>query len=446
MTVITVLWRSRLQPDSNSVTRLKPRPPADTLSIRLESSLTSRFAPAFRASTWLWLGGVAVLLLLLAGCSRTEVLSAVGPSTLLITPNGDGQDDTATISYTIGARAHVTIYVQDQQGARYPLRNSALRIPASEPYTLRFDGTVEGTGGPVVQRILPDGTYTYVVEAVPDAGGAPTRATGTIQIRDAATTLPMFDGLSVTPSTISPNEDAIDDVATFSYRLPITATVTINIANSKETVPFISDLEEGPYEQSHIWDGKRPDGSLLSTGVYTYTVRAADTIGNVVERSGQITVEAPGRAEAHITYVNIAPDAVALGNVITVTAKIKNTGDVPIRTQGPAAGYRYTTNVPFSAIEGQRWAEKGGGFWRLGLDWGGGHGYPFRWALTSRPPAQWSEPGVADWLNPGDEVTITGTVAVEQREDKMYFFVGLVHEGVGYPEDRKGVTLVQVGF
>jgi hypothetical protein len=393
-----------------------------------------------------WIVGGTVLLLLLAGCGQAQLLSGVGPSSLLITPNGDDHDDVATISYSIGARSHVKIYVQDQHGTRYTLRENALRVPASQPYTLRFDGTVEGTGGPVIQRILPNGDYTYVVEAMPDAGGASAQATGTIQIRDAATTLPMFEALKVTPETISPNEDAIDDVATFSYRLPITATVTINISDGKETVPFISDLEEGPYEQSNIWDGKRPDGSLLSTGIYTYTVRAADRIGNVVERSGRIAVEAPGRAEAHITYVNIAPDAVALGNVITVTAKIKNTGDVPIRTQGPAAGYRYTTNVPFSAIEGQRWAEKGGGFWRLGLDWGGGHGYPFRWALTSRPAEQWDEPGVADWLNPGEEVTITGTVAVEQREDKMYFYVGLVHEGVGYPEDRKGVTLVQVGF
>lgn len=385
-------------------------------------------------------------LFVLTSCAQTTVLSGVSPASAIITPNGDGRDDAVTISYTIGRPSRVTIYLQDSAGKQYMLRDKVQRMPADDAYSLRFDGTVRETVGPVIQRILPDGQYTYVVEAVPDSGGAMSQASGKITVQDAATALPLIEGLKVFPETITPNEDALDDVASFSYRLPITATVTINLSDGKEVIPFISDVQEGPFEQSHIWDGKRPDGSLVSTGAYSYTVRAADTVGNIVERSGTINVDAPGRAEAHITYVDIAPVEVALGNVITVTVKVKNTGTVRIRTQGPASGYRYVTNVPFSAIDNQKWAEKGGGFWRVGLDWGGGHGYPFRWAISSRPLDAWSEPGVADWLNPGEEVTIVGTVEIQQREDKMYFYAGLIHEGVGYPEDRKGVTLIKVGF
>jgi hypothetical protein len=119
---------------------------------------------------------------------------------------------------------------------------------------------------------------------------------------------------------------------------------------------------------------------------------------------------------------------------------------VPIRTQGPGSGFRYDADVPYSAIEEQRWSEKGGGFWRVGLDFGGGNGYPFRWALSERPPAEWDEPGVSDLLMPGEEVTITGSVILQRREDKMFFFVGLIHEGVGFPEHRKSVTQINVGF
>jgi hypothetical protein len=46
----------------------------------------------------------------------------------------------------------------------------------------------------------------------------------------------------------------------------------------------------------------------------------------------------------------------------------------------------------------------------------------------------------------GEEVTLTGSVQIQRREDKMYFYAGLIHEGVGYPEHRKGMTLVKVGF
>jgi hypothetical protein len=63
-----------------------------------------------------------------------------------------------------------------------------------------------------------------------------------------------------------------------------------------------------------------------------------------------------------------------------------------------------------------------------------------------RPPEEWNEPGVSDLFMPGDEVTITGSVILRRREDRMFFFAGLIHEGVGFPEHRKSVTQVNVGF
>ena len=392
------------------------------------------------------LASFIVGLVLLTGCGQAVTLSDVGPANAQITPNGDGRDDTVTISYMIGERSRVKVHLEDSAGKTYILRDDVERFPAGERYQLRFDGTVRGDAPPVIQRVLPDGDYRYVIVATPVDGGAEVRQTGMIAVREAAAELPMIEALKVSPEIVTPNEDALADQATFSYRLPITATVSINVWDGPDPLPLISGVEEGPFEQSHIWDGKRPNGALLPSGVYTYTVRAADHIGNIVERVGQVQIESPGRAEARITFLDIAPVEVALGNIITVTARIKNIGDVDIRTQGPAPGYRYNTNLSFSSIEDERWAEKGGGYWRFGLDWGGGHGYPFRWALTSRPPEQWVEPGIWDVLRPGEEVMLTGTVELRQREDQMFFFGGLIHEGVGYPDHRKGVTEVKVGF
>lgn len=385
--------------------------------------------------------------LVAVACGQQTLVSGVSASAAQISPNGDGVDDTLTINYTIGAPARVSVYLEDQAGTRYDLRKDIDRVPSRQPYTLRFDGTVPGQTADVLQQVLPDGAYRWVVEATPLAGGASTLGgRGDFEVRDAAAELPTIEDLNVT-QRFSPNEDADDDVAYFNYRLPVTATVSINLTGSDGAqIPFISDLEEGPFAQSHIWNGKRPDGALVGSGVYTYTVTARDQIGNVVQRSGPITVENPGRSEARITFVQIAPVEVALDNVITLTIRVKNVGSVPIKTQGPASGFRYTTDETFSTIEGGQWAEKGGGPWRIGLDWGGGRAYPFRWAMSPRPIDQWAVPGQFDYLMPGEEVDVVGSVQIKQREDTIPFFAGLVHEGVGYPENNKGRTIVCVGI
>ncbi|HEX6288017.1 MAG TPA: gliding motility-associated C-terminal domain-containing protein [Herpetosiphonaceae bacterium] len=390
--------------------------------------------------------GVTCIVLVLSACAQREVLSNVSTSTNVITPNGDGVDDALTINYSIGVPATISVSLEDQAGQRYVLRDNQRRVPSNQPYALVFDGTVQGGEPSIVQQVLPDGTYTYLVEATPLAGSPPISATGEIIVREAADQPPSIEDLSVTEQ-FSPNEDADDDVAYFTYRLPVTATVTINFTDQNNTqIPFIAELEEGPFAQSHIWDGKRPDGSLVSTGTYTYTIVARDRVGNIVQRQGQIEVVAPGRSTARITFAQIAPVRVALGSAITVTVRVKNTGNVPIKTQGPPSGYQYSTDDIFSSIEEHTWDDKGGGFWRVALDWGGGHGYPFRWAMSPRPMEQWAKPGEWDYLQPGEEVEITGSVRIEQREDRMQFYVGLAHEGVGYPVNNVARTLVCVGI
>ncbi|NTU78741.1 MAG: hypothetical protein HGA45_04960, partial [Chloroflexales bacterium] len=273
-----------------------------------------------------------------------------------------------------------------------------------------------------------------------------------LTITGAALPTPDIENLLVTPQTISPNADAINDIAEFTYRLPVSATVNIDVtAPTGEVIPVVTREEEGPFEQHHVWNGKRPNGSLLLAGVYTYTVRAEDMLGNVVRREGQISLESVGQPEAHIVSAYIAPQRVMLGDVITVTVRVRNTGTVPIRTYGPPSGHQYSTDEVFSSVAGGQFAAQAGGFWRVGVDWdansgGGAKRYPFRWALSERPPEQWATPGVEDFLMPGEEVEIVGRIQILQHETKMGFYVGLIQDGVGFFQDRTARTIVEVGF
>ncbi len=394
-------------------------------------------------------GLLLFLLGLTQGCSLGQPLL----NNVRATPNTlePSSSEPIAIQYEIGQPAEVSVYLEDASGQRYDLRVDQPRAPAEDPYTLRFDGTV-ATDDPVIKRrLLPGGEYTAIVQAEADDGSrAEEQVAITIEGHDVA--LPAIENLLAYPDTISPNADAIDDITEITFQLPVTATVDFTITTPEgQTLPFVTREEEDPAPLRYVWDGKRPDDAPLPNGVYTYTVRAEDTYGNLVERQGTILLEDVGQPEVEIVEARIAPTEIMLGGTVTVTVRVRNTGDVPIRTYGPPSGYTYTTDEVYSSIENNRYAAKAGGFWRVGMDWdanagGGARRYPFRWALSERPPDEWAIPGEEDWLLPGEEVEVTGQVVVQQRETKMSFYVGLIQDGVGFFQDRTARTIVEVNF
>jgi hypothetical protein len=387
--------------------------------------------------------------MLLVACGSGPLLGEVSASASSFAPAEI--ESPLTISYAVGRTATVDIYVLDAAGSRYDLRTAQPRPANQSPYVLRFDGTVPTDDPVLLRRLLPPGDYTIVV-AAQGADGQREQRELPLAITGAAPPLPAIENLVVSPATISPNADAIDDIVEFTYRLPVSATVDIDVtAPTGEQIPVLTRAEQGPYEQSELWNGKRPNGALLPAGVYTYTVRAEDAFGNVVRRQGPITLENVGQPEARIVSAYIAPQRVMLGEVITVTVRVRNTGTVPIRTYGPPSGFEYSTDEVFSSVEDGSYIAQAGGFWRIGMDWdansgGGAKRYPFRWALSARPPDQWATPGVEDFLMPGEEVEIVGRVRVQQRETRMGFYVGLIQDGVGFFQDRTARTIVEVGF
>ncbi len=394
---------------------------------------------------------LALLSAALAACGTSgALLSGVGPAELELRPTGQGE--TAKIAYTIGKPARVSVFLDDAAGTRYTLRANEPRLPSADGYTLLFDGTAPTDDPALKRRALPSGRYTYTVRADADDGSTAS-AQGTLTISGVDAPPPLIEDLVIFPDTISPNADGVDDISEITYQLPVSATVDIvfSAPDGRDIYQFVAADKEGPTPQRHVWNGKTVDNVLLADGVYTMTVRAQDLFGNLVERQAPVTIRGGGQPEVKITFTNIAPEAVMKGDVITVTMRVKNTGDVPIRTYGPAGGYQYSTDEVFSSIAGGAYVAKPGGFWRIGVDWDANSGgaakrYPYRWAITPRPPEQWLVPGQEDVLRPGEEAEIVGRIRVDQPETKMSFYVGLIQDGVGFFQDRTGRTIVKVGF
>lgn len=386
---------------------------------------------------------------LLAACGARPVLADVTVSTAVLRPTNAGE--TATIAYALGRDARVSVYLQAGDGTRYMLREGEPRLASADPYVLRFDGTAPTSDTLLLRRLLPAGAYRVVVEAQATDGTSSSVA-ASLQIEGSDVPLPEIVDLVVAPEVISPNADAIEDVAEITYRLPITSTVDITVAapDGGEVFALVANEEQAPILHREVWNGRTPDGRVLPDGTYTYTIRAQDQYGSIVQRQIPIAIQGAGQPEATISYSYMAPQAILLSDVFTVTMRVKNTGKVPIRTYGPASGYEYSTQQVFSSVENSRYAAKSGGFWRIGVDWdansGAGKRYPFRWAISPRPPEQWKVPFVEDLLMPGEEALIIGQIRVEQQETKMGFYVGLIQDGVGFFQDKTGRTIIRIGF
>jgi hypothetical protein len=173
----------------------------------------------------------------------------------------------------------------------------------------------------------------------------------------------------------------------------------------------------------------------VPNGNYLFGVRAEDTAGNVVERSVPLVVEDGGTPEASIVSARIGPRQIIRGDQVCLDTVVRNTGQTVLRTEGPDPSYVYSSLDSYSSIAEHAFAEHAG-YWRVGMSWSGstdtsGATYPYRW-------------GFGHDLQPGEEVTVHGCVQVQNEQDKLVFFAGLVQEDVAIHSAGAGLVRVDV--
>ena len=167
-----------------------------------------------------------------------------------ITPNGDGQDDSTTVTFTLTAPAAVSVDVYD--GAE----NDVLSVLAGQSLeagkqTVVVDGST-----------LPDGSYTIVVRAV--------GVDGTEVESDVALVVSRVLGVvGVSPRAFSPNGDGRLDRFTVAFILATPAEARVRILRGTTLVatPFDATVQAGA--QRLVWDGATgagtiPDGSYVA--------------------------------------------------------------------------------------------------------------------------------------------------------------------------------------
>ena len=204
-----------------------------------------------------------------------------------------------------------------------------------------FGGVVEGS-------MLPDGTYTWVVEATADNGETVTQK-GNLVVRDADIEKPELEGFSVYPQVFTPNQDGIGDRVDVNYYLTKEAEVSVYlIAPDGETRYPIAEVERDikPGEPGfHTYDyegGVDLGAEPPPDGLYTVYAEAVDTVGNRTIVTSTLTIAEGGVPRADIVSANVdfynpetGDKVVPLGQTLAFTLTVENFGNVPIRTTGP---------------------------------------------------------------------------------------------------------------
>jgi hypothetical protein len=415
---------------------------------------TGRFALLKR-----WL---CIVIFAVTACAPRPLLEKVSLDPDAISPFAGSPNRATTIRYTLSRDAHVSIYLLDARGTRHVFRQDQPRAAGS--YDALF-------GGAVNDRVLPDGTYTVVVEAR-DATGQSARVEKTLTITQADSVPPEFLGFTVFPPSFTPNQDGIDDRVTIRYYLTKPARVDVyltdgktryEVAEKRTTICVKDDFFcVGPHEYDY-------DGGidLLATpppdGTYDVVAEAVDAVGNRTRVTQKLTIAEGGIPRATITNSGVewapltvptlkleqGPIIVPLNGTLTFTVTVQNIGPVPIRTKGPEPGTIYTTSENYNTK--QEYAEPG--VWRVGLDYEGnsvGRVYPFRWQLGSSKELKRVVKDGKEYfyLMPGQRVTVSGTLRITDKPPRIntYFWVGLIQEDVRIVEDRVEPRLVTIEY
>jgi hypothetical protein len=372
-------------------------------------------------------------ILALSGCGHKPLLYDVKFSHDHITPNADGDTDITEIQYALGRSAELSIYLIGPDGTRHYFRDQEPRAPRKD-YQVYF-------GGVINDRMLPDGTYTWIVEAVADDGER-MEERGQLTLSQADTVFPEIVTFTVSPPVFTPNRDGIDDRVTMNLHVDKNVESLQVYLQGEDGVRYPVEEKPGLRKQNekgvHTYDydaGVDRGAAPPPDGTYTVYAETWDKVGqrDVVTRA--LTIEGGGVPKAEILKATVdwSTETVLVGDTLCFTVTVNNYGPVPIRTSGPPPGTLYEGDQNFNTLG---FGEESG-VWRVGIDFDTSlRNYPYRWAVGEPRQLFQVERDNGDihsYLPAGERGRVYGCVRIldEPPRNPQYFWAGLIHEDVG---------------
>ncbi|MCY4073271.1 MAG: hypothetical protein OXG60_18415 [Chloroflexi bacterium] len=346
-----------------------------------------------------------------------------------ISPDADGENDIAVLEYRLSRPATVDISLTEDGGKTFFFRKGQAR--EAEEYSVLFSGIVDGflldgetVVGHVERRLLPQGTYTWELNARTESG-EDVNASGRLVIQPGDFPLPVMSTFTVSPSVFSPNQDGVDDRVQINIYLETDVkSLDVYLVDSAGVrIPISARVEERNYGEAgrHRFDYE--GGIDLGVdpppdGTYQVLALAQDAVGQRIRQQTSLTIETGGKPYAEISPQAIGVDVafdvqpyearyftsrdyagdllqlpedseslaysqqitIPKGEMLVFRLSVENYGDVPIRTSGPPPGTVYQQEQQAATLG--MFDESGA--WRIGIQCSTSQAsYPYRWAIAA---------------------------------------------------------------
>ncbi|HML20058.1 MAG TPA: hypothetical protein PKD09_00315 [Aggregatilinea sp.] len=423
----------------------------------------------------------------------TALLSNAAFEMALISPNADGVDDLTTITYSLARPAQVSITLENESGDRYTFRDNERRT--SGDYSVLFSGIVGGytldgedIPGDIQTRLIPNGSYTWVIDAHNDDDSA--SATGTLDVVDADSRPPVISSFSINPGIFTPNQDGISDRVDINVYLEKAADLSVYLEDNAGQRYYLDEIEQGrePGDMGNHefdYDGGVDQGmEPPADGVYTVYAVAQDAEGQRIMRQGTLEIQDGGLPQVEIVAQTTGTDVyfetqpydeamhttadetgamipmpegvmsdlttleVVQGDLLVFKLTVWNYGDTPIRTIGPFPGTVYDFDQQYSTIGA--YVEPGA--WRVGINCDTAlSDFPWRWAIAPKDQLEAVYDETQDatyyYLLPGARAEVWGAVRLTElvpAVNPQDCWAGLIHERVETLQTRVGAREVKI--
>ncbi len=399
-----------------------------------------------------------------------------------ISPNADREDDLAIFQYSLSQPAVVSLSLSSESRETYYFRQNQAR--GDDEYTVLFSGVVDGflldgetVYGVIERRLIPNGAYTWRLDARTDQGESMSQS-GTLLVEQGDTPLPIISDFTISPAIFSPNQDGIADRVNINVYLEkdVEALDVYLVGPDGARIPISARVEERQYGEAgrHRFDyaggidlglDPPPDGT------YQMVALAQDKVGQRMRMEGQLTIETGGKPYAEIKpqAVGVAvafavapyddryyatrhlpgellpqPDdaaslarsqqiTVPLGDMLVFRLTVDNYGDVPIRTTGPPPGTVYQQDQ----LAGSLGMFDESGAWRVGIQCETSTGsFPYRWAIAQDEDLietfDQASGNTYRYLPAGKRSVVWGAIRITkaQARNPQNCWAGLIHEDV----------------
>lgn len=215
------------------------------------------------------------------------------PKPAWISPNNDGVQDYIQFPIRITDDRYVAGYrldIYNDKGDLVRQIQNALKPPATRDFRTAVDQLLSVKSGipvpPTLRwggldnngKVVPDGTYTFKIQAWDDNGNMATSPTYTVHVKN---TPPEVSVKQLTGDQLifAPNSTSTKNSLAITQSGSVENLWKGEITNADGTVVRTLEWKDSA-PKSFVWDGKANDGSYVPNGVYNYRLSATDLAGN----------------------------------------------------------------------------------------------------------------------------------------------------------------------